>query len=308
MTNSVEHLQFLEMAEDFYQAFRDLPKKARSGLPISWPRYFMLCHAVELALKAFLLASGVPIKDLENNKKFGHKIVDLMDEARKRGLQIGPLERSELVQLHEAHARYWPRYPRKEGGPIFAIEPFQPYVVKLLEAVRAAIRMGNCLYVKCGVRGADRDPPSSPGWRITPSAPIRPTRCRPTRLAATRPALTTVRVENVARARGSQPNRACPAPRPTEPEPGMRCADPPTALFLESCHRDQQRDHAGPYFGCVVGIVLCGFQIRVGALETIDAVVRHGEIFDEEPGRRRDEPEAADAGHLQQILLRHRTC
>ncbi|WP_315716650.1 MULTISPECIES: hypothetical protein [unclassified Bradyrhizobium] len=156
MTSPNEHLRFLELAEEFYQAFRDLPEKAPSGLPISWPRYFMLCHAVELALKAFLLAQGVPLKDLENNRIFGHRIDALLKEAHEHGLAIGPLERSELEQLHAAHAGYWPRYPMKKAGPVFRIEPFEPYVVKLLEAVRAAVRGGFALHVQYGTASAPK--------------------------------------------------------------------------------------------------------------------------------------------------------
>jgi hypothetical protein len=50
--------EFLERAEEFYQAYRDLP--ARS--PPSWPRYFMLCHSIELALKAYEAKSAAGIR------------------------------------------------------------------------------------------------------------------------------------------------------------------------------------------------------------------------------------------------------
>jgi hypothetical protein len=36
----------LKRAEEFVQAYRDLPKTP----PPSWPRYFLFCHAIELAL------------------------------------------------------------------------------------------------------------------------------------------------------------------------------------------------------------------------------------------------------------------
>lgn len=39
--------EFLERAEEFYQAYRPSPRS-----PPSWPRYFMLCHSIEVALKA----------------------------------------------------------------------------------------------------------------------------------------------------------------------------------------------------------------------------------------------------------------
>jgi hypothetical protein len=43
---------YLERAKEFMGAFRALP----SGNPPSWPRYFLLCHAIELALKGFLVS------------------------------------------------------------------------------------------------------------------------------------------------------------------------------------------------------------------------------------------------------------
>ncbi|WP_316237651.1 hypothetical protein [Bradyrhizobium sp. SZCCHNR1015] len=163
MTSPIESHRFLDLAEDFYQAFRDLPEKAPSGLPISWPRYFMLCHAVELALKAFLLAHGVPLKDLESNQIFGHQLDALLKEADERGLEIGPQERAELEKLHAAHTGYWPRYPMKEAGPVFLIEPFEPCVVKLLVAVRAAIRGGFPLHVQYGSPPEPEPPEIRPG-------------------------------------------------------------------------------------------------------------------------------------------------
>jgi hypothetical protein len=48
-------LDYLGRAEDFFEAFCDLPENYP---PRSWPRYFMLCHAIELSLKAYLAAQG----------------------------------------------------------------------------------------------------------------------------------------------------------------------------------------------------------------------------------------------------------
>jgi hypothetical protein len=141
------HLQHLELAEDFYQAFRDLPKDSPAGLPISWPRYFMLCHSIELALRAFLLAQGANEAQL---RALGtrHNIVILLNKAQKQGLGLGPLAASELILLSEAHAKFWPRYPRQDATPVFLIEPFEPYVVELLKAVAKAIRGSFPLHVK----------------------------------------------------------------------------------------------------------------------------------------------------------------
>ena len=129
----------LDRAEEFFKAFTQL-----SPLPwgrwISWPRYFLLCHSVEIGLKAFLASRGVTEPKLRT--EFGHKIDPLMRVALAKGLNIGVLAASSLMQLDEAHTKHWPRYPREEGKPVFAIENFEPNVRELLEAVSQSIRGG----------------------------------------------------------------------------------------------------------------------------------------------------------------------
>jgi hypothetical protein len=65
-----------------------------------------------------------------------------MRAALDKELQIGVLAASEIMQLDEPHAKHWPRYPREEGKPVFAIENFEPYVRELLETVSQSIRDG----------------------------------------------------------------------------------------------------------------------------------------------------------------------
>jgi hypothetical protein len=120
-----------ERAEAFYDAFRQL--RPGDTITTSWPHYLLLCHAVELGLKAFLAARGVSEPQLRTD--FGHKIDPLMREALTRGLNIGVLAASEIMQLDEAHAKHWSRYPRQENKPVFVIEFFEPYVRELLQAV-----------------------------------------------------------------------------------------------------------------------------------------------------------------------------
>jgi hypothetical protein len=69
-------LDALERADEFLEAFRQLPAPTRRW--ISWPRYFLLCHAIELGLKAFLASRGVPSVNLRRD--FAHKLDPLMKE------------------------------------------------------------------------------------------------------------------------------------------------------------------------------------------------------------------------------------
>jgi hypothetical protein len=141
MTSLVADLQYLELAEEYYQAFRDLPPNGPSGKPISWPRYFALCHAIELALNAFLLAHGMTEQQLKS--QYGHNISALIAEA----INIDAKVRSDIKHLTEPHQKYWPRYPR-QSGPAVAIDQLEGPSVELLKAVRLEIRGGNPLHVK----------------------------------------------------------------------------------------------------------------------------------------------------------------
>jgi hypothetical protein len=135
-------LQHLELAEEFFQAFRDLPPNGPSGIPVNWPRYFALCHAIELALRAFLLARGKPDRQLRDIV-LRHNISNLMAEAIQLGLTISPQVRSDIDLLSEAHKNFWPRYPRETGNSVYIVSQFEKPFVELLTAVAVAIRGGN---------------------------------------------------------------------------------------------------------------------------------------------------------------------
>ena len=67
------------MAEEYLQAASRLSE----GLPkieISMPAYFLFCHAIELALKSFLISQGCTEKGL---REIGHDLETAMDEALK---------------------------------------------------------------------------------------------------------------------------------------------------------------------------------------------------------------------------------
>ena len=49
----LKHFDYFECARQFLTAYDDLTERPP---PKSWPRYFMLCHAIELALKGYLVA------------------------------------------------------------------------------------------------------------------------------------------------------------------------------------------------------------------------------------------------------------
>jgi HEPN domain-containing protein len=63
-----------------------LVSKANNGA-FSHPAHFLFGRSIELALKAFLLARGVPYGKLRN-PPFGHSLANLLAEARRRRLGL----------------------------------------------------------------------------------------------------------------------------------------------------------------------------------------------------------------------------
>ena len=65
-------------------------------LRLSFPAYFLVGHAIELSLKAFLLGRKVGVAELRS-RKYGHNLEALLRESRRR--QIGrevPLNMKEV--------------------------------------------------------------------------------------------------------------------------------------------------------------------------------------------------------------------
>ena len=111
-------------ADQFYNAFNKLGADHLHP-SVSWPRYFLLCHAIELALKAYLAKLGVTTKHLKF--EFGHKLDELVTEAVEKGLLLTLKTQEEIKLLNQAHREFWHRYPidaRKFEEGVFVIEQF----------------------------------------------------------------------------------------------------------------------------------------------------------------------------------------
>jgi HEPN domain-containing protein len=125
----------LRLSEDFYQAFHDLPRRHP---PQSWPRYFMLCHAVELALKAYLFYRGKTPKELKA-PKIRHSLKELLTEATNAGLLLSTSAQNDILLMDEAHEEFWHRYPKEDSKPVYTIEQFDSPARELLDAVSVAL-------------------------------------------------------------------------------------------------------------------------------------------------------------------------
>jgi hypothetical protein len=81
--NPFTAFDYLEYAIQFHNAFHELKQQQP---PLYWPRYFLLCHAIELALKAFLAKLGATPDQLKYD--FGHKLDELVIDAVEKGLPL----------------------------------------------------------------------------------------------------------------------------------------------------------------------------------------------------------------------------
>jgi len=74
--------------------------------PFSPVRYYLLARAVELALKAFLSAKGISLRELAG-RNFRHSLVKLLHGAQSRGLTtIVPLDSKHVEEIRRADRYY----------------------------------------------------------------------------------------------------------------------------------------------------------------------------------------------------------
>jgi hypothetical protein len=126
---------FLERAEEFFVASRQIKQ---TGF-LNWPRYQCACHAIELALKAWLAWKGETEAEL---RRYGHDLEAAMRAALSKGLVLTPTTIRAIELLSPVHLELLPRYPMHTGQPIPTIEQFDGNVLELLEAVCETLRGG----------------------------------------------------------------------------------------------------------------------------------------------------------------------
>jgi hypothetical protein len=135
MSQAVLVDDLLNLAREYRQAYYDL----RQVAPISWPRYFLFCHSIELVLKAYLAqAAGLTEKQLQD-PPFRHNIKNLLDQAMKCGLRLSTNTKASITLLTEAHTKHWPRYPMKKSNTVILIYQCEADADKLFEAIYAAL-------------------------------------------------------------------------------------------------------------------------------------------------------------------------
>lgn len=139
MTTPILHIEFFDRAKQFRRAYQTLPI---SGRPPEWAKYLLFYHAMELALKAYLIQQGVSEKVLKDS--FRHHIKRLVNEAVNRGLTL-PCGSQDMIAnvggqpqtAITAPPHLLMRYP--PNGPVYSLGQFEPCMDHLFTAVASAL-------------------------------------------------------------------------------------------------------------------------------------------------------------------------
>lgn len=121
--------EFLRLAYQFHAAYVNCVDIT----PMNTPKYFLGCHAIELALKSFMLMNGVQIEDCY--KKYGHSIKKSLNKCLKLGLILGQNDVDHITRLDKAHSSFWNRYPIEWAPAIYVVDQNDNAIANLLKAV-----------------------------------------------------------------------------------------------------------------------------------------------------------------------------
>ena len=101
----------LRVAREYFDAAGQVQQPARSELDVlrqrvCFPAYFLVGHAIELALKAFLLGRGMTVEVLKR-RPYQHSLTNILSEARRRKLgQVVKLSKTEVFAVQTLDSCY----------------------------------------------------------------------------------------------------------------------------------------------------------------------------------------------------------
>ena len=94
----------------------------------------LTCHAMELALKAFLAKRGLNAAKLRN-KPYGHDLDRLYHEAVKHGLSLSPMNERVIQAINEYHRKNLIRYEFDKTRTMPVCEGIFPIIETIIKAV-----------------------------------------------------------------------------------------------------------------------------------------------------------------------------
>lgn len=127
-------LSLFTFAESYLQAAIRL--EAHQGAPLASdaPLSFLLAHALELTLKAYLLHKNYPEDRLKN---IGHNLEKLAKTCKRAGLphQTTVDEENNLARLSGQHQNHQTRYANTEGTE----QPDHKMMIEMIQRIRHTI-------------------------------------------------------------------------------------------------------------------------------------------------------------------------
>jgi hypothetical protein len=107
--NNEKIFGFYSYGKEWLEGYEIIKKKIPGETPCISLKYYLLCRAIEVFLKAFLLANGMEYEELK--KKYGHDIGNLYGKANQLGLkEICKIEKRDEIIIDMLN----PYYAKKE--------------------------------------------------------------------------------------------------------------------------------------------------------------------------------------------------
>jgi hypothetical protein len=116
----------------------------------NWPKHFLITHAIELAITAYLVfRRGItgPRSGSKRQAPQDHNLMELYEAAVRSGLESNPLVVKELPFLSELHKLHYARYPQVESKLVPAhISEYDNMLDQLFGDIESAL--GGVRYIK----------------------------------------------------------------------------------------------------------------------------------------------------------------
>jgi len=126
----------LMYAQDYYKAFEDLYLKYPEVIKMYEVKYYLLCHSIELAMKAFLREKGFTRKQL---MEIGHDLEKLIRLLHDNGVLIDVESMERTFSLSDYYKSKQFEYPQIGYKALPSLENMESSTHLLLSMVRNSI-------------------------------------------------------------------------------------------------------------------------------------------------------------------------
>lgn len=126
---------FLKSAKHLHSSLEAKELRLKFDMPV----YYLYCHAIELALKAFLRAKGLSAEKLAS-REYGHRLQVVWNECKDQGLTFDPITGGFVEQcielLHPYAVTYEFRYIKVGSKELPVLDAVRSTAEDVFAAVR----------------------------------------------------------------------------------------------------------------------------------------------------------------------------